>query len=123
MSQAVSQTGVELTSAVYCEDSETYRTEYDRETTSASMAVVTTVSNALGATPTDLAPLQHSVDTGALDALTRDRPGGGSVLTTFAYARCEVTVSTEGVVVVSPLDGDGTDSEAQGQDSDGTLSI
>lgn len=120
MSQATSQTGINLTSTVYCEESGTYRAEYDRNATTASMAVVTTVSQALGAAPTDMAPLQHSVDTEALDSLTRTRPDSGSVVTTFAYEGCEVTVSTDGAVVVAPLDGDDTNPEFQAEDSNGS---
>lgn len=116
---AVSQTGVDLTSAVYCDDTDTYRTQYDQATTTASMAVVTTVSQVLGTAPTDMAPLQHSVDTGALDALTRGRTGCGTARTTFAFEGCEVTVSSEGVVTVAPQAGDGTDPAVQGEDPDG----
>jgi hypothetical protein len=122
MSQAVSQTGVELTSTVYCDESGTFRAEYDRDTTAASMAVVTTVSQFLGVAPTDMAPLQHTVDTGALDSLSLEQPAGGTVLTTFVYECCEVSVSTEGAVTVSPLDGDDTDHNVQGQDPDGSVS-
>ena len=97
------QAGIELESFEFQQDSETYRAEYDQETTSASMAVVASLSEAMDSEPTELEPLYASVDTGALDDLVRvSGTGNGNISVTFTVEKYAITVSSYGVVTIAP---------------------
>lgn len=71
-----------------------------------SSALVTAVSSIRHAAPTDLDPLHEAVDPDALNALFvhwHDRSTGdadGSIR--FTYSNCDVTVSSDGEIVVDP---------------------
>lgn len=97
-------TGVTLESLEFHRGSGTYRARYDEETTAASMAVVTAVTEVLDADPVDLTPLFDSVDTDALDELVDGETAtDGSVHTSFPFEDHEIGVSSDGVVAVTPL--------------------
>lgn len=97
------QTGVELESFERHDGSGTYQAGYDPETTSACMAVVATVAEAAGVEPTEMEPLQETVEADALDELVR--PAGithGTVEVSFVFEGSAVTVASDGVVTVAP---------------------
>jgi hypothetical protein len=95
------RTGVELTSSGYHRASETRRFEFDPATTSASLAVVTGVTEVLDVEPTSLEPLHNTVDTDALDALVDHRNGtANGVHVTFSLGGRCVCVDSSGVVTV-----------------------
>lgn len=96
--------GFELESVTYQQDSETYRFEYDQDTTPASMAVVTALADVVDASPTEREPLHDTVDTDALDAVVRVRhPTNGDVHVTFSFEGYAITVHSYGIVEVVPL--------------------
>jgi hypothetical protein len=73
---------------------------YEWESTVPALAIVDAVATATGRAPTDLPPLQHTVDPDAVDALlTAD---SSSVEMCFTYAGTEVLARGEGVVEVRP---------------------
>lgn len=85
---------------------EVYRAGYDGRYDSASMAVVSIVSNALDRDPTDLPPIHSTVDTGSLDVIlsgTGTRPQGVGTVS-FQYEGFEVTVYSEGFVEADPIE-------------------
>ena len=94
---------VELEPGEYHRESETYRAQYDQETTSASMAVVASLSDVMNVDPFELDPLAASVDTDALDELLRVRgTTNGTVHISFAFEGYAITVSSDGVVEIVP---------------------
>ncbi len=98
------QAGVELESFERHDSSGVYRAGYDPETTPACMAVVATVAEATGVEPTEMEPLQETVEADALDELVR--PEGithGPVEVSFVFEGSAVTVASGGVVTVAPL--------------------
>lgn len=79
------------------------RTRYDWADTSPSAAVIETVAVASDREPTRLPPLYGVIDPDALDALRGPESsvrGAGTVQLTFPYAGHEVTVRSDGEVVV-----------------------
>lgn len=72
-----------------------------------STAVVNAVAEAVGRDPTELPPLQRTIDADALDEMFGETLGGrprtsGSV--TFEYCGCSVVVLADGEVVVRESD-------------------
>ena len=107
--------GFELGSVTNQPDSEAYRFEYDQETTPASMAVVVALSEAIDVDPLDLEPLNESVDTDALDALVRVRGAmNGDVHVTFTHEERVITISSYGVIAVTPPGNERTDGQHTG---------
>ncbi|MFP9190658.1 HalOD1 output domain-containing protein [Natronosalvus vescus] len=97
-----------MESLEYQQDSKTYRAQYDQDTTTASMAVVATVTNALGVDPLELNPLHDIIDTDAVNELLRDRNlPNGFVHLSFRFAGCDISVSGDGVVTATPSELDG----------------
>ncbi|MXV60779.1 hypothetical protein GS429_01570 [Natronorubrum sp. JWXQ-INN-674] len=95
--------GVELESVEYHRESETYRAQYDQDTTSTSMAVVAALSDVTDRDPTELEPLHASIDTGALDELVHLRDAtNGNLSVTFTIAEYAITVYSYGVVAIGP---------------------
>ena len=81
--------------------SETYRTEFDFVTQTASDAVVSAVASVHGCDPLELPPLFQSVDPDALDSVFARREGslpGTDATLTFEYADHAVTVNSYGTV-------------------------
>ncbi len=81
-------------------------TSYDWASTTPSIAVIETVAVARDEEPVNLETLNDVVDTDALDAvLSRGTPprDESRVRVSFSYARCEVTVRSDGGVTVDPL--------------------
>ncbi|MEF8779219.1 MAG: HalOD1 output domain-containing protein [Haloferacaceae archaeon] len=101
MNATVSGVGVE---AVECfPESGTVRTQFDREKTPASTAVVATLADVLDTDPVDLAPLRSTVDPDALDALVRVHSGtNGDIHVAFTHQGHTITVYSYGVVAVTP---------------------
>lgn len=100
MNAVVSGIGVE--SVEVDQESTTVRTQFDQEKTSASMAVIATLSEVMDADPVELDPLYSTVDPDALDALVRVRTGTeGDINVTFTHEDHAITVSSYGVVTVS----------------------
>ncbi|WP_226482050.1 HalOD1 output domain-containing protein [Natrinema amylolyticum] len=105
----------ELESLEFDRESGTYRAQYDRDATAASMAVIAAVSNVLSVDPVELDPLHYTVDTDALDELVRRRDTPhGSVDVSFTIEGCEITVSSNEVVTLSPPDSERAASETAG---------
>ncbi len=65
--------GIDVEAIEYNQRSATVRTQFDQEKTPASMAVIETLADVMGADPTDLTPLHATVDPDALDAFVRVR--------------------------------------------------
>lgn len=108
------RTGFELTPSGHHRDSETYRFEFDPDTTPASLAVVSGVTEVLDVEPTELEPLNDSVDTDALDSLVdRRNTANGDVHVTFPLGGRSVTVHSYGVVAIE-LSGDERPSDGRG---------
>jgi hypothetical protein len=107
---AATQTGFELVSMTFQQDTGVSRFEYDQETTPPSMAVVVALSEAMAVDPSELEPLHTTVDTDALDTLARVRDTtNGDVNITFSHEGRRITVHSYGVVVVAPLGHEQTD--------------
>lgn len=97
------EAGFELDSVQYHPNSETYRFEYDQNTTPPGMAVVAALSEVTDTDPTALEPIHASVDTDALHTLVEDRDGAnGDVQVTWTHEEYTVTVHSYGVVAVAP---------------------
>lgn len=81
------------------------RAEFDWSSHTPCEAVVETVAIAANVGPTTLDPLYESVDPDALDALIRPDgmgPKNGDVTLAFEYAGQDVTIRSDGVLVVRP---------------------
>ena len=77
---------------------------------SCSMAVVQAVAAVSNQEPTKMAPLYETIDTDALDALLVHRGDlrkESRIEISFSYERQEVTVSSNGRVIVKPSAGAG----------------
>lgn len=89
-------------------DAETgvFRARYDSSRDSTSLAVVAAVATADNRDPFELAPLQFSIDTDALDALLAEpiTIGRGCTKTTFCYEGFEVTVFGDGLIEAAPIE-------------------
>lgn len=97
-----SPAGFVMDSETYRQDSETYRFEYDASSTPTCMAVVTALAKVSDRDPTELEPLQASIDADALDALVTGQDGtGNEVHVTLTHAGYSVTVHSDGVVELS----------------------
>ena len=102
----------ELESVVFHQDSETYRGEYDQDTTSASTAVLALLSGVTGRDPTELDPLYATLDPEALDDLVRARSTrNGDISITFTVGTHAITVYSYGVVAVDPSGGERADDQ------------
>ena len=70
-----------------------------------SLTVVGVIGAVTSRDPCELAPLQYTVDTGALDTVfstTDDAQLSGYI--SFSYEGFEVTVRPEGIIEVAPLE-------------------
>lgn len=86
-------------------ESETYRARYDQDTTSTSIAVVAAMANILGVDPLELDQLYHTINTDALDKLGQVQgTPDGAVDISFPFEGYAITVSSDGVVALSPPD-------------------
>ena len=95
--------GVEVTKVEYDRANRRVRTQFDQEQTTASMAVIATLADAIGTDPVDLDPLNASVDPDALDALVCVRNGmTGDIHVSFTHEDHSITVSSYGVVTIGP---------------------
>ncbi len=82
--------------------SKTVRSQFSQGKTPASIAVVETLSEVLDADPVELAPLNDTMDTDALDALVRVRNKmRGDTHITFVHDGHTITVHSYGVVEVT----------------------
>ncbi|MFP8890655.1 HalOD1 output domain-containing protein [Natrialbaceae archaeon A-CW2] len=80
----------------------TVRTQFDHEKTPASMAVIATLAEVMGADPVELDPLHSTMDPEALDALVRVRNGTtGDIHVSFTHEDHAITVFSYGVVTIS----------------------
>lgn len=85
----------------------TIRTEFDWSVETPTTAVVETVAVAASREPVALEPLYETVDPDALDTLVRSREKNstdGGVAVTFAFDGYEITVHSDGTVVVRPVE-------------------
>ena len=95
--------GWDLTDTAFIEEFEEqqrrYRVTYDSGQVTPSVAIISIVSKVTGIDPSELELLHDCIDSDALDALcTADRSSVSRL--TFQYNGCEITVGTDGVVVV-----------------------
>jgi hypothetical protein len=81
-----------------------HRAAFDWTSTSPSTGVVEAVASATNRDPLALPQLYDAVDADALDSLVR--ASGGGVVVSFAFAGCQVTARSGGVVTVRPTDAD-----------------
>lgn len=91
----------------YQEQTNTYYTRC-RKDESPTTAIVRLVCTVLDREVTDLPPLQHTIETEALDVIFQRMPGradGPTGKVQFEFADCDVTYRNDGVVVVEPRDG------------------
>ena len=86
-----------------------YQTTFDREQTAPSMAVVAALSDVMDVDPVEMAPLQETVDTDALDAILGDRSVDSERSVSLSVAGYSVTVSSEGTVTVAAAVGERTE--------------
>lgn len=70
-----------------------------------STKVVTRVADAKGVDPTELSPLYYAIDPDALDQIFEPLQSG-TVQVQFTFAGCDVTVSSDRQVTVTPIDSD-----------------
>lgn len=87
-------------------ESESFHATYDSTRDSASLAVVSVVSTALGENPLALTPLQTVTETDALDKLATESATdlGGSNNISFRYDGFELTVTSKGVIEANPIE-------------------
>lgn len=87
-------------------DSNTFWATYDNARDDLSLAVVAVVAAVEDRAPTDLTPLASAVNTDALQGLfeTPSEQLPTPTTTTFRYEGYEVTVTSEEVVQVTPLE-------------------
>lgn len=101
-----------LDSVAFHAESETYRAEFDPETTDASIAVIGALAELTATDPTDFEPLYEAVDTDALNAIIRSPGTTSDTEVSFAFAGQDVTVDSGGTVAVdtapTPLGDDAT---------------
>ena len=103
MAVTSTKTGVTLESLKFWPNSETYRVQYDQETTPASMAVLATLSEVMDVDPIELEPLHYALGTDALDELLRNQgTRNGAVNISFTFEGYAITVSNDGVVAITP---------------------
>lgn len=80
--------------------------EFDWSSRSPCTAVIETVAIASDSEPTTIEPLYESADPDALNALIRSNGSGskdGDVAISFVFADHDVTVHSDGVIVVRPV--------------------
>ncbi|MBX0287043.1 HalOD1 output domain-containing protein [Haloarcula salinisoli] len=95
--------GVELEPLESQTGAERHRFEYNRDMTTASMAVVAALSEVTETDPMELQPLHETIDTDALDAFMSGRPADSdAIAVTLQLAGYTVTVYGDGEVAVSP---------------------
>ena len=78
------------------------------ETENTSQAVVAAVAAETGRDPLELEPLYEVFDPDALDALCESREGAASeasLCVEFTYAGCAVSVTADGAVDATAIDG------------------
>lgn len=91
----------DATGAKYDPDSGTYHARFDADADAVVVVIADTVATITDREVTDMPPLFATVDPEALTELvtsSRER----SVEVSFAYEGCEVTVTSDGEVVVEP---------------------
>ncbi|WP_121822608.1 HalOD1 output domain-containing protein [Halostella salina] len=84
-------------------EDETVRRQFEWSDTSPSVAVAETVALAADSEPTLIDPLFEELDPGALDAVVRS-DGAAEPTVSFTVCEYEVTVSSDGEVVVRPAE-------------------
>lgn len=88
-------------------DIEAYSTQFDLQSTSPAMALVSAVADVLETDPLDLDPLYEAVDTDALNDLLRPNSfGENPVWVSFTFASCEVSMASDGRVEITPHEED-----------------
>lgn len=110
----LTQVGAPAGRAVYYDDCRgTYHTWYDSgDYEPVSTALLMTVSSVLGVEPEDLEALHECIDPDALNAIfvhwrgDEPRVGDGSV--SFTFSRCDVTVCSDGEIIIDPKTGSKT---------------
>ena len=101
MDATVSGVGVEAIE--YDQGPGAVRTQFDQEKTPASMAVIATLADLMGADPVELNPLYSTIDPDELDALVRVRNGtNGDSHVTFTHEGHAITVHSYGVITITP---------------------
>lgn len=96
---AVTHTAVEIEPPVSQQETGTKQFAYDPEDTSATLAVVTALSEVLDIAPTTLDPLQETLDAEALDTLLDGR-GNGDVSVSFSAAEHAITANSDGTITI-----------------------
>jgi len=104
MDTTVSGVGVEAVE--HFQESETVRTQFDRERTPASMAVIATLADMMDTDPVALDPLYSTIDPDELDGLVRVRnETNGDIHATFTHEGHAITVHSYGVITITPEQG------------------
>lgn len=97
-------------SVAYDEQTETYRATFECGETAPSTAAVRALASACDKAPTDLTPLNESIDPDALNCYVGPQdPGqhGGDRAATFTHEDHEVAVKSCGIVKVRPRGSNG----------------
>lgn len=101
MEAGVSGIGVEAVE--YQQDSGTVRIQFEHAQTPASLAVIATLAEMLNTDPVELDPLHATIEPDALDAIVSAHNGmTGDIHVSFTHEDHEVTVSSYGVVTITP---------------------
>lgn len=94
--------GYELEAVEVDRGSGTARSQFEREQTSAGMAIIQTLVEVMDVDPLELAPLHGSVDPDALDAIVGVGHGmEEDIHVTFTHEGHPITVSSDGGVKIS----------------------
>jgi hypothetical protein len=94
----VTHTAVEIEPPVPQQETGTHRFAYDPEGTSATLAVVTALSEVLDIAPTTLDPIQDTADAEALNALLGGR--GDDISVSFSAAEHAITANSDGTITI-----------------------
>lgn len=71
-----------------------------------STTVITAIADTKDVDPTELPPLYYAIDPDALDQVFQSHVQSGPVQVQFTFAGCDVTVTSDSQVTVTPTDAD-----------------
>lgn len=95
----------ELSSVTFRPKIEAYSAQYDQQSMSPTMALITVVADVLDVDPLDVDQLYDAVDTDALNRLLQSGSGDDDPLRiSFTFSSCDVMMSSDGHVEVAPMD-------------------
>lgn len=90
----------------YDPERDVYRTNYETERLSPSLALVEAIAAIEETDPVDLEPIGNSIDMNAIDRIIHASNDDRETRITLSYQGYHVTISTAGVVELQPADSD-----------------